>query len=96
VLKVGRLLERRHIPVQVLHPAINVGVIVSNRAEIAFKVTMVDWVESDLPCELKLVMCLMWLTGSTYNGGVQANVGLGQPVADIIVLSFDHLLQAVQ
>lgn len=42
VVKVGGRLERVIVPVQVLAPAVQVGVVVSDRAEVALEVADVD------------------------------------------------------
>lgn len=47
MFKVRRVLESRNVPIQVLHPAINFGVVVSNGAEVALEMTVVNRVESD-------------------------------------------------
>lgn len=48
MLEIGRVLESWHVPVKILHPAIDVGVVVANRTEVAFEVPMVDRVKPNL------------------------------------------------
>jgi len=47
VVKVSRVLESGVVPVEAPHPEINIWIVVSDRADVAFEVTMVDWVEAD-------------------------------------------------
>jgi len=50
VVKVGRILERLVVPVEVLHPTVDFWVAVTDGRLVALKVTDVDRVEADL-CE---------------------------------------------
>ena len=47
VLKVRRLRESRVVVVEILHPFVEVGIVVSNGSDIALEVLMVNWVESN-------------------------------------------------
>jgi hypothetical protein len=48
MLKIRGVFEGRHVPVQVLHPSVDIGVIVANRAEVALEMTMVYRIKSHL------------------------------------------------
>ncbi len=48
MLKVACILERWDGPIQLAHPAVKVRVPIPDGADVAFEVTDVDWVETDL------------------------------------------------
>ena len=48
VIKVARILERREVPVQLAHPRVNVGIAVTNGAQVAFEVPDINGIKTDL------------------------------------------------
>lgn len=50
MFEIRTILECGSIPILVLEPGIDVGIVVSDRAEVAFEVVLVDCVEADDCC----------------------------------------------
>ena len=48
VVEVARILERSILPVQLAHPRVNVGIAVTNGAQVAFEVPDINGVKTDL------------------------------------------------
>lgn len=76
VVEISRILESRLLPIQVLHPSIDLRIVMSDRAS-ALEMTSVDWIVADC-------------------GGVQADIGFCQGIADEVVFAFEMLVQAVK
>ena len=48
VTEINRVLERSIVPIQILHPSVNFGVVMSDASKVALEVTMVYRIKSNL------------------------------------------------
>jgi len=90
VSEIGRLLEPRHLPIQMLHPGVEFGItiisfsfkeglLVSNRSNVAFEMLYVDGIESD-------------------DGDVQTNVRFSEFIAEQVFPRRlgEHVFETIQ
>ena len=100
VVKVRGVLESRVLPVQLLHPPVDIRISVTNIANVALEVPDINRVEANL----------IWLTqnvslsgnkrrfskASTHHRDPKPDISFGQLIADEKFLSLEYLLDFVQ
>jgi hypothetical protein len=87
VIKVGRVLERRIVPVEVLHPLVNVGISIPNGAVVALEMAMVDGVETN-DCGVQ--------TNVGFSHAVTDEEDFSVRIGAFCLLGFENLFYAVQ